>query len=681
MLSRFFASISNPTVASHSSLLGHIWKLSLVAGFVVQLLLILFVTLIGLKQLDSTEQRMQSVTEESMHKLQLSKTMGFIARERTLNLFMLIHTADPFERDTIYMNFAQLANKFVTVRSELLQLPLTGTERKLLEEQRQLSRIAVPYQEEAIALAIAGDMAGASDILINWAIPAQNAVLETLVELDSATYQSTQEAIQDARSAHDTARLRMYALSGVALLIGILVAIVVIRFIGRAGREREHMATHDALTGLPNRLLLMGRLEQAIARAQRQKLLVGVMFIDLDRFKLVNDTLGHAVGDELIRQVAERLSHIVRSDDIVARLGGDEFIVVVSDAEKLSQIIHVVDKVAENISQPYRIDKREFFTTSSIGISVYPNDGESTDDLLKNADAAMYHAKGLGRNRYQLFDAEMNIKVAQRLELETDMRHGIERGEFHPYYQPQLNLSTHRIQVVEVLMRWHHPTRGILEPSTYLDLLEETGSIVDVGRRLLREACLQCVAWQAAGQTDLAIAVNLSGKEFWQEDLCQTIGAILLETKLPPQSLHLELTESILMLDIGQAVDKIQKLKRIGVRLAVDDFGTGYSSLAHLKHFPVDTLKIDRYFVKDIGHQNIDAAITQAILALSENLGLETVVEGVETTDQLDILHGIGCNIVQGYLLSRPLPGDAMGALFERDWSAELALEKPNLPR
>ncbi len=681
MLSRFFASISNPTVASHSSLLGHIWKLSLVAGFVVQLLLILFVTLIGLKQLDSTEQRMQSVTEESMHKLQLSKTMGFIARERTLNLFMLMHTVDPFERDTIYMNFAQLANKFVTVRSELLHLPLTGTERKLLEEQRQLSRIAVPYQEEAIALAIAGDMAGASDILINWAIPAQNAVLETLVELDSATYQSTQEAIQDARSAHDTARLRMYALSGVALLIGILVAIVVIRFIGRAGREREHMATHDALTGLPNRLLLMGRLEQAIARAQRQKLLVGVMFIDLDRFKLVNDTLGHAVGDELIRQVAERLSHIVRSDDIVARLGGDEFIVVVSDAEKLSQIIHVVDKVAENISQPYRIDKREFFTTSSIGISVYPNDGESTDDLLKNADAAMYHAKGLGRNRYQLFDAEMNIKVAQRLELETDMRHGIERGEFHPYYQPQLNLSTHRIQVVEVLMRWHHPTRGILEPSTYLDLLEETGSIVDVGRRLLREACLQCVAWQAAGQTDLAIAVNLSGKEFWQEDLCQTIGAILLETKLPPQSLHLELTESILMLDIGQAVDKIQKLKRIGVRLAVDDFGTGYSSLAHLKHFPVDTLKIDRYFVKDIGHQNIDAAITQAILALSENLGLETVVEGVETTDQLDILHGIGCNIVQGYLLSRPLPGDAMGALFERDWSAELALEKPNLPR
>ncbi len=681
MLSRFFASISNPTVASHSSLLGHIWKLSLVAGFVVQLLLILFVTLIGLKQLDSTEQRMQSVTEESMHKLQLSKAMGFIARERTLNLFMLMHTADPFERDAIYMNFAQLANKFVTVRSELLQLPLTGTERKLLEEQRQLSRIAVPYQEEAIALAIAGDMAGASDILINRAIPAQNAVLETLVELDSATYQSTQEAIQDARSAHDTARLRMYALSGVALLIGILVAIVVIRFIGRAGREREHMATHDALTDLPNRLLLMGRLEQAIARAQRQKFLVGVMFIDLDRFKLVNDTLGHAVGDELIRQVAERLSHIVRSDDIVARLGGDEFIVVVSDAEKLSQIIHVVDKVAENISQPYRIDKREFFTTSSIGISVYPNDGESTDDLLKNADAAMYHAKGLGRNRYQLFDAEMNIKVAQRLELETDMRHGIERGEFHPYYQPQLNLSTHRIQVVEVLMRWHHPTRGILEPSTYLDLLEETGSIVDVGRRLLREACLQCVAWQAAGQTDLAIAVNLSGKEFWQEDLCQTIGAILLETKLPPQSLHLELTESILMLDIGQAVDKIQKLKRIGVRLAVDDFGTGYSSLAHLKHFPVDTLKIDRYFVKDIGHQNIDAAITQAILALSENLGLETVVEGVETTDQLDILHGIGCNIVQGYLLSRPLPGDAMGALFERDWSAELALEKPNLPR
>ncbi|MBI5936480.1 MAG: EAL domain-containing protein [Betaproteobacteria bacterium] len=666
-----------PLAASRAYLPGHVWQLSLVAGFAVQLLLILFVTLTGLDQLDATERHMQNVTEESMRKLELSKTMGFLARERTMNLFMVMHTADPFERDAIYLHFEQLANKFVGVRREFLKLPLTPTEHRLLEEQRRLSRIAVPYQEEAIALAMAGNKAGAGAILLDQAIPAQNAVLETLAELDGATHQSTQEAIREARSAHDSARLQMYALSGMALLIGIVVAVVVVRLIGRAGREREHMATHDALTGLPNRLLLMGRLEQAIARAQRQNLMIGVMFIDLDRFKLVNDTLGHAAGDELIRQVAARLSRIVRSDDIVARLGGDEFIVVVSDADKVGQIIHVVDKVVESIGQPYRIGDREFFTSASIGIGIYPHDGADTDDLLKNADTAMYHAKELGRNRYQLFDTEMNIKVAQRLELETDMRYGIERGEFRPYYQPQINLSTHRIQVVEVLMRWQHPTRGTLLPAIYLDLLEDTGCIVEVGRKLLREACRQCVSWQAAGQAGLAIAVNLSSKEFWQEDLCQTVAATLAETTLSPQSLHFELTESILMLDIDQAVDKIKELKRIGVRLAVDDFGTGYSSLAHLKHFPVDTLKIDRYFVKDIDRQSTDAAITQAILALSESLGLETVIEGVESMAQLNILHDIGCDIVQGFLFSEPVPGEAMSALFERDWAAEIAQDRP----
>lgn len=677
MFSRFLASLSIPLAAGRAYLRGHIWQLSLIAGFVVQLLLILFVTLTGLDQLDATERHMQNVTEESMRKLELSKTMGFLARERTMNLFMVMHTADPFERDAIYLHFEQLANRFVAVRREFLELPLTHTERRLLEEQRRLSRIAVPYQEEAIALAMAGNKAGAGAILIDQAIPAQNAVLETLVELDGATHQSTQEAIREARSAHDSARLQMYALSGMALIIGIVVAVVVVRLIGRAGREREHMATHDALTGLPNRLLLMGRLEQAIARAQRQNLMVGVMFIDLDRFKLVNDTLGHAAGDELIRQVAARLSRIVRSDDIVARLGGDEFIVVVSDADKVGQIIHVVDKVMESIGQPYRIGEREFFTSASIGIGIYPHDGADTDDLLKNADTAMYHAKELGRNRYQLFDTEMNIKVAQRLELETDMRYGIERGEFRPYYQPQINLSTHRIQVVEVLMRWQHPTRGVLLPAIYLDLLEDTGCIVEVGRKLLREACRQCVSWQAAGQTGLAISANLSSKEFWQEDLCQTVAAILAETTLSPQSLHFELTESILMLDIDQAVDKIKELKRIGVRLAVDDFGTGYSSLAHLKHFPVDTLKIDRYFVKDIDRQSTDAAITQAILALSESLGLETVIEGVESMAQLNVLHDIGCDTVQGFLFSEPVPGEAMSALFERDWAAEIAQGRP----
>ncbi|NWG87120.1 MAG: EAL domain-containing protein [Hydrogenophilaceae bacterium] len=644
----------------------------MVAGFVTQLLLILFVTFIGLAAMNTSEQRLMTITQQHLHKLQLSKAMVFLARERTLNLFKALHAEDMFERDALYLEFTQMANRFVTARSELLTLPLTPQERRLLDEQRELTRHAVPIQEEVMQLARDEKLAAARKLLMAEAIPAQNAVLDVLSRLDEAARGSTQEAIASAEQAYAAARFWMYSLCGAALLIGIVVAAIVIAYTNRAGREREHMATHDALTGLPNRLLLMGRLEQAVARALRHKFLVGVMFIDLDRFKLVNDTLGHAAGDELIRQVAERLSGTVRSEDIVARLGGDEFVVVVTDADKVGQIIHVVDKVTEAVTRTYQIAGREIFVTCSIGISLCPNDGTTANDLLQHADTAMYHAKESGRNRYQMFDAEMNARVAQRLHLETDLRQGIARGEFQPYYQPQINLETQRIHVVEALMRWHHPTRGTMEPGSYLDLLEETGTIVELGRRLLLEACTQCAQWHAEGHTELAVAINLSGKEFWQADLVEFVEQALVQTKLPAQGLHLELTETILMQDIDQAVAKIQQFKQMGVRVAVDDFGTGYSSLAHLKHFPVDTLKIDRFFIKDIQNQPIDAAITRAIISLSESLGLDTVVEGVEDPQQLEALRKLGCRVVQGYLIGRPLPGKDIGAILGQDWTHTL---------
>ncbi|TCS72727.1 diguanylate cyclase (GGDEF)-like protein [Sulfuritortus calidifontis] len=656
----------------HRPILSPDWEVGLAAGFFVQILLILFVAYVGIRELRTAENRLKTISEQQILKLDLSKTMHTAVRERTASIVRVTVLEDPFEQDAEYTHFNQMASDFVAARSRFAALPLTPAERTLLDAQGVATSKSYQLAERTFELAMAGDREGAKRMLVQEAIPAQSTVLDILSRLDEMTRQTADTAIEQAKQEHAAARNWIFLLSTAALLIGLVVAGIVVHYTRRAGREREHLATHDSLTQLPNRMLLMGRLEQAIARALRHKFMVGVMFIDLDRFKLVNDTLGHAAGDTLIRHIADRLRTTVRSEDIVSRLGGDEFVVVVTDAEKISQILHVADKVMEAVTRTYQIADRDLYVTCSIGISVCPNDGTSPHDLLQHADTAMYHAKEAGRNRYQMFDTEMNTRVAKRLELETELRQGISRGEFQPYYQPQINLESGRIHVVEALMRWHHPTRGTVEPASYLDLLEETGIIVELGRRLLLDACKQCAQWLAEGHAGLAVAINLSGKEFWQEDLIDFIRAALAETRLPAEHLHLELTETILMQDIGQAVDRIQQLKQMGVRVAVDDFGTGYSSLAHLKHFPVDTLKIDRFFIKDIHRQPIDAAITQAIINLSDSLGLDTVVEGVEDAEQLAALRRLGCRVVQGYLISRPLPGKDIGAMLSQDWSNTL---------
>jgi diguanylate cyclase (GGDEF)-like protein len=649
------------------------WEVGLAVGFFVQILLILFVAYIGIKELHTAESRLRTISEQHILKLDLSKTMHTAVRERTASIVRVTVLEDPFEQDAEYTHFNQMASDFVAARVRFAALPLTLTERNLLDAQGAATNKSYQLAERTFELAMAGDREGAKQMLVKEAIPAQSAVLDILSSLDEMTRKTANDAIEQAKREHAAARHWIFLLSAAALLIGLAVAGVVVYYTKRAGREREHLATHDSLTGLPNRMLLMGRLEQAIARALRHKFMVGVMFIDLDRFKLVNDTLGHAAGDTLIRQIADRLRTTVRSEDIVARLGGDEFVVVVTDAEKISQVLHVVDKVMEAVTRTYQIADRDLYVTCSIGISLCPNDGSNPHDLLQHADTAMYHAKESGRNRYQMFDTEMNTRVAKRLELESDLRQGIARGEFQPYYQPQINLESGRIHVVEALMRWHHPTQGTMEPGSYLDLLEETGIIVELGRCLLLDACKQCAQWLVEGHAGLAVAINLSGKEFWQEDLIDFVRAALAEARLPAEHLHLELTETILMQDVDQAVARIQQLKQMGVRVAVDDFGTGYSSLAHLKHFPVDTLKIDRFFIKDIHKQPIDAAITQAIISLSDSLGLDTVVEGVEDAEQLAALRKLGCRVVQGYLISRPLPGKDISAMLNQDWSHTLA--------
>ena len=647
--------------------LGH-WKTGLILGFTSLLLLIGFVSVIGLQTLDDTDARLKAIVATQLQKLILTKTMHAAARERTVILAKLIYLDDPFDRDEEILRFQQMAVDFGIARRQLIDLNLSAFETDLVERQGQLTRKALPLQERVIELSAAGQLAEAQAILVQDAIPAQTAVLDVLAELDNHTREQVEAAMENASQANAKSRQLIIVLSASALGVGLLVALVVAYLTMRAGIEKEHLATHDTLTGLPNRMLLLDRLDQALAQARRDRTLVGVLFIDLDRFKYINDTLGHAAGDELIRAMAGRLREAVRDADVVARLSGDEFIVLVQQASRTEHVLQVVEKIMASLQRPYRIAGREIFTTCSLGVSFYPHDGQQPHDLLKHADAAMYHAKEEGRNQFRLFDTSMHEQAAQRLELETDLRHALEHGEFELFFQPQLDLGSGRIFALEALLRWRHPRRGILAPGQFLPLLEETGLILQAAEGLLLQACRQCLAWQQAGHPDLIVSFNLSAKEFWHADLLPRLQRSLAAAGLAPRHLHLELSEGILMDNPDQATQRMEAIKALGIGLSVDDFGTGYSSLAHLRRFPVDENKIDRYFVLGIESDPQAAHYLMAILALSDALSLRTVIEGVETQAQLEIITGMGRHIIQGYLVSRPVPADQVPDLLARDW-------------
>ncbi len=435
----------------------------------------------------------------------------------------------------------------------------------------------------------------------------------------------------------------------------------------KRAEERIHfLAHHDALTELPNRLSLELRLEQALIDARRHDWNVGVLFIDLDRFKVINDTLGHSVGDKLLIEVAHRFTAAVRESDMVARLGGDEFVIVLPDLDNPDAAAHVALKVVSALLAPICIDSHELHTSPSIGISIYPMDGRSVDAILKNAGTAMYHAKALGRNNYQFFAEEMNRVANERLSLEGRLRQALARQELSLHYQPQITADETRVVGVEALLRWETPTEGMIAPDRFIAIAEETGLIVPIGAWVLKEACRQLRAWLDAGVSPLRMAVNLSARQLRNADLLATVGEALAESGIPPHLLELEITESAIMEKPEEAIKVLQALKQRGIELAVDDFGTGYSSLAYLKVFPIDHLKIDRSFVCDIERDADDAAIAISTIALAHSLDLKVVAEGVETRDQLTLLQRNGCDEVQGFLFSRPLPAAAATAYLRR---------------
>ena len=431
--------------------------------------------------------------------------------------------------------------------------------------------------------------------------------------------------------------------------------------------EIEYQATHDSLTGLANRNLLRERLTDAIANARRKEGAFWIAFLDLDRFKFVNDTMGHEAGDALLKIVAERLTANVRETDTVARVGGDEFMLVLPENPEDGTGVTVLTRLMEAIAQPIMIEGHEFFVTCSVGVATYPNDGDSAESLTRYADIAMYRAKELGRNTFQFYTAEMNERTLDRLKIENDLRRALERDEFVLHYQPQLSLTSGKIIGMEVLLRWNHPTQGMIPPARFIGLAEDMGLIVPIGAWVLRTACLQTMAWHRAGWTGLRVAVNLSPRQFTQYSLVQSIAELLHETGMDPQWLELELTEGTVMHDVDHAIEVLRNLKALGVQISIDDFGTGYSSLSYLRRFPIDVLKIDQSFVRELSTDKDDAAIVRTIITLAHSLRLQVIAEGVETSAQLDFLRAEGCDMMQGYHYIRPVGTAAFEDLLRLD--------------
>ncbi|NOQ51347.1 MAG: EAL domain-containing protein [Desulfuromonadaceae bacterium] len=425
-----------------------------------------------------------------------------------------------------------------------------------------------------------------------------------------------------------------------------------------AQEQLHHMAHHDMLTDLPNRFTFTDRLIQAKALAKREKRLLALLFLDLDRFKMVNDTLGHAVGDMMLQEVTNRLQSCVREVDTVSRFGGDEFVILLVNPETIADIERLAQQILKKLGQPMVIDGNELFITTSIGISIFPNDDTNTNDLIKKADIAMYQAKANGRNNCQFYCPDMDMHAQRRLILETSLRKALDNEEFYILYQPKVDLQDNHVTALEALLRWQHPTLGLIPPNDFISLAEESGIIVPLGEWVLREACTQALGWQREGLPAVRVAVNLSGFQLERKDFVERVKGILEETGLDGKYLEVEITETVIMQNPEFAVNILNQLRDMGIHISIDDFGTGYSSLAHLKRFSVNTLKIDKSFVNDVDLNDTDAAIATTIIAMGKILNLSVIAEGVETEGQLDFLKKVNCNEMQGYLFSEPLPAD-----------------------
>jgi diguanylate cyclase (GGDEF)-like protein len=637
-------------------------------GFIVVLALMVTLSAIGLRYVAEANQRLKDIAQNNNVKTELATEMRSALRERALSMHALPILADPFEKDAEIQRFNSQGIIYIQARNRLEHMPLSPQEKEILAHILELTREAQPTVQAVVDMStFIDDQAAIFDQIRSVAMPRQRAIADQVSVLLALQREQTAAAVRNAETSYASVRNLMMGLGTAALLVGMTIAGFVSRRVTHQARQLAAQAMYDPLTGLANRALLHDRLEHEIERSRREHTSFGVALMDLDRFKEVNDTLGHNVGDELLREVGHRLKETVRAEDTVARLGGDEYVVVIHDLDP-KNVPAIANKLLAALDKPFHWQNQSIDLGASLGLSLYPSQCADASGLIRCADIAMYVAKRAGKG-FALYAPDQVHTNRSDLSLKSELREAIQSDQLSLYYQPQIDHRSQRVVGLEALVRWNHPQHGFLGPDKFVPLAEDAGLIGSLTHWVLRTALTQLVALHRQGHV-LTMAVNLSARNLHDMELPASILALLAKSGIAPEYLILEITESAVMANPSDGLTILTELDRMGVTLAIDDFGTGYSSLAYLKGLPVDELKIDKSFVMDMEENDNDAVIVRSTIDLAHNLGLKVTAEGVETQGAWDALGILGCDCSQGYFMGRPMPVEKLEAwLQESAWS------------
>jgi len=626
-------------------------------GFTLLLLLLIGLTATGLVAMASINQRMERIVQENNVKADLAHDMRYALSDRAIIMHSIALMTDAFDQQDAFDRFNQDAATFTNARNRLMKMKLNAAEEKILAGIRQITIKTQPLVVRAINQAMNGENTEASTLIAAEIVPLQKQLFSRIDELVELQKQETERAVQKAANTYANTRLLMLLFGGGATLLGLIIAVVAIRHTNQQARQLQYQAMYDSLTKLPNRVLFADRLQQAILIGRREKQPFALIAMDLDRFKEINDTLGHHAGDQVLQHVAVCIRTILRESDTVARMGGDEFAILLAPVSDLDGALAAAKKILKALEQPAHIAGQQIEVGASLGIVLFPEHGEDAQGLMREADAAMYLAKQT-HGGYQVYSKDLGQGAADdHLRLQGELRHAIAHNELVLHFQPKIDFSSGCISGVEALVRWQHPKHGLLAPDNFIPMAEQTGLIKPLTYHVLRSALRQCEEWQRTG-LDLSMAVNISAINIQDPEFPEQVAKLLKEFTVPPARLELDVAETALLSEPVRSMDCIKKLSALGVQIAIDDFGTGYASMAYLKEMLVAKIKIDKSFVKNMAVNHNDAVIVRSTVELGHNLGLKVVAEGVESQAVWDRLKALGCDDAQGYHMGRPLPAE-----------------------
>ncbi len=623
-------------------------------GFALMLVLMVSLTLVGLTRMAATNQRLEDIVSHNMVKRELAFQMNLALLDRLVSMHSLVVMTDIFDQVEEADRMREHGTRFFEGRKKLEALAVTPEEIAILAKIRERVVMSRPMAEQVVEQVLVGKTDQARTTIRTLAIPAQAAVVQRVNEFIDLQQRETERVVSQAAESYAVAQRLMLTLGGLAAGLGLLISIFVIRNTVRQARSLQHQAMFDGLTDLPNRTLFTDRLQQAILIGRREKRPFGLIAMDLNRFKEINDTLGHHIGDKVLQHVATCTRACLRESDTVARMGGDEFVVLLATASDVNGVVAAAKKILQALSQPLPVAGRNLDISASLGITLFPQHGEDPEVLLREADAAMYVAKQ-SQSGYRVYSEELGHGVDDRMALQGELRRAIAKDELILYYQPKIDFSAGRVSGVEALVRWQHPQHGLMPPDKFIPLAEQTGLIKPLTQWVLKTALRQSEEWQRTGLL-LSMSINISAINIQDPEFPDQVAKLLAACTVPPARLELELTETAIMSEPLRAVACIRKLSALGLQIAIDDFGTGYSSMAYLKELLVAKIKIDKSFVTNMAVNHNDAVIVRSTVELGHNLGLKVVAEGVEDQAVWDRLKGLGCDSAQGYYMSHPLP-------------------------